>query len=363
MANTPLISIIVPVYNVERYLPRCIESILRQTYTNFELILVDDGTPDRSGIICDRYAEKDSRIKVMHKENGGVSTARNVGIDAAKGEWITFVDADDWVSNDYIEALVTPLLQGQYDLSVGSIEVRGINKYSKPLKNESIDIINANDEKKISLLCRHEFYGPWSILYSSRILRENNICFVVGMKYGEDLVFLLDYLKYCKNICATSKTVYYYNRLNINAATFSYEHSESRLKWWLSELQGYEKLFNSYDMSPSTIEIFLSKKTLFTFMVHIRACAKSCKAEETISEIEKSIELFGGYISRVKVPVSKKAQEFKTHIENHDVDAIYNLASKYRFLRRARICVDNIKLKCMRPFIEKHRDGLIKFKF
>lgn len=363
MENAPLISVIVPVYKVERYLPRCIESILKQTYTNFELILVDDGTPDRSGMICDRYAEKDSRIRVIHKENGGVSTARNAGIDAAKGEWITFVDADDWVSNDYIEALVTPLLQGQYDLSVGSIEVRGISKTSKPLKSESLDIINDSDERRIAFLCRHEFYGPWIKLYSSEIIKKNNVYFVVGMKYGEDLVFVLEYLKYCKKICALEKIIYYYNRLNTNAATFSYAQSESRLIWLLSELKGYETLFTSYNISAETINSFLAKKALAKFMMYTRACAKSCKAEEIISEIEKSIELFDGYISRVKVPVSKKAQEFKTHIENHDVDAIYNLASKYRFLRRARICVDNIKLKCMRPFIEKYRDGLIKFKF
>ena len=115
MSNSPLVSVIVPVYKVERYLPRCVESILGKTYTNFELILVDDGTPDRSGVICDRYAEKDSRIKVIHKENGGVSSARNAGIDAAQGEWITFVDSDDWVAENYIEAMIIPVVEKNVD--------------------------------------------------------------------------------------------------------------------------------------------------------------------------------------------------------------------------------------------------------
>ncbi len=97
--TTPKVSVIVPVYKVEKYLPECIESILAQTFTDFELILVDDGSPDNSGKICDDYAARDSRIRVFHKENGGVSSARNLGLDNARGEWVTFVDSDDWLES------------------------------------------------------------------------------------------------------------------------------------------------------------------------------------------------------------------------------------------------------------------------
>lgn len=95
--NNPKVSVIVPVYNVEKLLQRCIDSILAQTFTDFELLLIDDGSKDKSGEICDEYAAKDSRIRVFHKQNGGVSTARNLGIDKAQGEWIYFVDSDDIV--------------------------------------------------------------------------------------------------------------------------------------------------------------------------------------------------------------------------------------------------------------------------
>ena len=101
----PKISVIVPVYNTEKYLDRCIQSILAQTYTDFELLLVDDGSTDSSGAICDKYAEQDSRVRVFHKENGGVSSARNQGLDNAKGEWITFVDSDDWVDREFFNIL------------------------------------------------------------------------------------------------------------------------------------------------------------------------------------------------------------------------------------------------------------------
>ncbi|MGM9658371.1 MAG: glycosyltransferase family 2 protein [Eubacteriales bacterium] len=114
--SEPLISIIVPVYNTEKYLSKCIESILAQTYTNFELILVDDGSPDRCPGICDEYAEKDIRIKVIHKENGGVSSARNCGLDIASGEYIGFVDSDDYIEPKMYEKMLHTITAFNVDL-------------------------------------------------------------------------------------------------------------------------------------------------------------------------------------------------------------------------------------------------------
>lgn len=104
--KTSLLTVIVPVYKVEEYLPRCVDSILGQTYENLEVILVDDGSPDGSGAICDAYAARDSRVKVIHKENGGLSSARNAGIDAARGEYLAFVDSDDWIEPDAYESMM-----------------------------------------------------------------------------------------------------------------------------------------------------------------------------------------------------------------------------------------------------------------
>lgn len=109
--NKPLVSIIVPVFNVEKYLPKCIESLLRQTYTNLEIILSDDGSTDESSLICDRYAVYDSRIKVIHKENGGLSDARNAGLGVLTGEYVTFVDSDDYLEKDAIEILVMTAIE------------------------------------------------------------------------------------------------------------------------------------------------------------------------------------------------------------------------------------------------------------
>lgn len=114
----PLISVIVPCYNVEEYLPKCIESILSQTYKNLEILLVDDGSPDNSGRICDEYAIRDSRITVIHKENGGLSDARNVALDVMKGEYVTFIDSDDYVADDYVEILYGLIAEHGVQMSV-----------------------------------------------------------------------------------------------------------------------------------------------------------------------------------------------------------------------------------------------------
>jgi len=118
MFNMPKISVIVPVYNVEKYLAKCIDSILAQTFTDFECILINDGSPDNSPAICDEYAKKDERMKVIHKENGGVSSARNTGLDIAQGEWITFADSDDWVDENYLELMYSNAIKNNCDLSI-----------------------------------------------------------------------------------------------------------------------------------------------------------------------------------------------------------------------------------------------------
>lgn len=111
MLESPLISVIVPVYKVEEYLARCVDSILGQTYRNLEILLVDDGSPDRCGEICEEYAARDTRIRVIHKENGGLSSARNAAIDVAQGEYLGFVDSDDWIEPETYEALLEMALQ------------------------------------------------------------------------------------------------------------------------------------------------------------------------------------------------------------------------------------------------------------
>ena len=141
-----LISIIVPIYKVEKYLEKCIESILAQTYKNIELILVDDGSPDNCPSICDRYAKKDSRVIVIHKQNGGLSDARNMGLNIAKGDFISFIDSDDFVSDDFCELLLGAIIRENADNGTPIVFAKPESPYTKAYEE-----IAAKVAKKLGL--------------------------------------------------------------------------------------------------------------------------------------------------------------------------------------------------------------------
>ena len=179
-----LISVIVPVYKVEKYIHRCVDSILAQTFTDFELILVDDGSPDNCGKICDEYAEKDNRIHVIHKENGGLSDARNAGIDWAfansDSEWITFIDSDDWIHPKYLEALYNAVKETGCEISIcGYEETTGDSPKVDDINLQAV-IVSTED-----FFCEHNVNAvvAWGKLYKKELFRE--IRYPVG-KLHED---------------------------------------------------------------------------------------------------------------------------------------------------------------------------------
>lgn len=169
-----LISVVVPVYNVEQYLERCVDSILAQTYSNLELILVDDGAKDSSGVICDAYAQKDTRVRVIHKENGGLSSARNAGIDIAQGDYISFVDSDDWIEPDALENLLNAAVQNQVELVVGGRwdvnEKTGIKKLG--LCPEKEEVLSGETLVKRIFLWQGCDSSSCDKLYHRRLFRE-----------------------------------------------------------------------------------------------------------------------------------------------------------------------------------------------
>lgn len=150
--SQPLVSIIVPVYKVEPYLRRCLDSIVNQTYSNLEIVLVDDGSPDNCPLICDEYAAKDERIVVIHKENGGLSDARNAGIGICKGEYVSFVDSDDWISEFFVEILLRELVQNSADVSIANYERVTDLHPSMPPKRLDMEIEVLNSRQSIEKL-------------------------------------------------------------------------------------------------------------------------------------------------------------------------------------------------------------------
>jgi len=205
------ISIIVPIYNAENYLKLCVDSILAQSFTDFELILVDDGSQDKSLTICKHYSETDSRVIVVNQDNGGVSSARNHGLEVAKGDYICFVDADDHVSPSYLEHLVRPALQNdRIDLVLqGRIKCESGKQTKIAPDRDGVYFLSEDSGffKDVSLF---RFCAVYSKLFKRDIIQKHGIAFSKSLNHGEDFDFLANYLLYCDGVQVSTCANYYY---------------------------------------------------------------------------------------------------------------------------------------------------------
>ena len=232
MEKIPIISVIVPVYNAERYLARCIDSILSQTFTDFELLLIDDGSPDGSGKICDEYAKKDLRVHVYHKENGGVSSARNLGLDRAKGEWVVFVDADDWI----LPHTFSECMDKCADCDMLRFGYTSVYDENGSVLVESLPkILNAKDLLKL-VVERRTAVAVWGAVYRKDIFLSNRIYFDTTLRMGEDWVVLVDVILHSKKIDFLSLPLYQYNKYNESGCVnnFSYSKQMGMVRAYLS---------------------------------------------------------------------------------------------------------------------------------
>lgn len=217
MRNMELISIIVPIYNVEQYLDDCLVSILNQTYKNLEIILIDDGSTDNSCKICDKYAEKDSRIIVIHKENGGVSSARNAGLQISKGVYIGFVDPDDWITRDMYEVLYNNIKKYNANVSVCKYKIQKERNFTNKTETSIGDTKFLNSEESMYyMLSYQEGYacGPCNKLYKKEILKNFNKKYSIG----EDLLFNFEIYFNRNNITVFENDVKYFYYLRRDSA-------------------------------------------------------------------------------------------------------------------------------------------------
>lgn len=224
----PLISVIIPMYNVEKYLRQCIDSVLEQTYQNLEIILVDDGSPDNCGKICDEYAELDSRINVIHKKNGGLSDARNVGIEIAKGEYITFIDSDDFITKDYVEYLYQLLENGNADMSVCQrldVDEEGVSLNIKINVKEQV-VVGNRECMRAYVEERSVETAAWGKLYKTEMFKQ--VRYPVG-KYHEDVFTTYLLIAQCEKIAIGSEQKYGYRSRteSITKSSFSKKHLDS----------------------------------------------------------------------------------------------------------------------------------------
>lgn len=206
--NKPLISVIVPVYNVQKYLSDCVESLINQSYNNLEIILVDDGSTDKSSIICDSYKNSYNRIIVLHKKNGGVASARNAGLDCCTGDYISFVDSDDYLAYDFYENIVAQILVYKADIIIGSVQK--VSECKQLLTRSNVNLVELSNVTAL----RKMFDVPatiemsvWNKVYSRKCI--GSCKFDTSLKYPEDVKFNIDVLKKAYTlVVSTSATIF-----------------------------------------------------------------------------------------------------------------------------------------------------------
>ena len=268
MNLTPKISVIVPVYKVEQYIHRCIDSILSQSFTDFELILVNDGSPDNCGKICDEYAQKDSRVRVFHKTNGGVSSARNLGLDNARGKYLCFIDADDIVTPQHLNELVSDM---ELEENVGLV-IQGTRKFFPNgttrdyIPQKKICSLQENDQLYYSI---YQYIGPVSKLFQHDVIKNHHLLFNTNLVVAEDYDFLLRYLYQIKKIHVSDKVNY-----------FIYSHEGSLSSRIYTFEQEFVVFRNAYNLATAYSNIykhgewfsfpsFLLTRTLFSNYLNV----------------------------------------------------------------------------------------------
>jgi glycosyltransferase involved in cell wall biosynthesis len=248
------LSIIIPIYNSEKYINNCINSIINQKGIKFEVLLIDDGSTDNSSQICDNYAQLDTRIKVFHKENGGVSSARNLGIENSRGKWITFIDSDDWLNSEYIQS-INNILNLNIDLTIYNY----ISFLSKKRQEQGRFILqegihnDVNSLLNMALQLEIASLSTCTSIYKKEIIEKYHIRFDINMKTCEDFMFNLEYYSHIKSYYAF-KTPYYYYRQNEESVTH---------KRKLDHAKDYQLVYNKLititnknHLSNNSIEIF-----------------------------------------------------------------------------------------------------------
>lgn len=220
-----LVSVVVPIYNSEKYLYKCIDSILKQTYRYIEVILINDGSIDRSLEICNSFQEKDNRVIIKNIPNGGVSNARNIGISISKGKYICFVDSDDFLPENYIQCLYNEIEKNSsFDLVMCGIKNVGSTNTNLFLENDIFRFEENNKKMWVDMNKSFLLYGPVNKIYKSNIIKKYKIGFNRDISYGEDLIFNFDYLKYVNGISIINSTQYYYVHDNTESLSKKYRY-------------------------------------------------------------------------------------------------------------------------------------------
>lgn len=263
----PKITVIIPVYNAERYIKRCLKSVTSQSYKNFEVILINDGSTDSSESIIKKYINADNRFRYFSQNNSGPSFARNLGIKKAKGDYLSFIDADDWVSPDYLEKLITPMLNNGTDLvCAGYYEVNP--RFPKGLKLHDFreELFNKNINKKSfqSNLFNGVSGVLWGKLFKKEIFDCNNILLNPNLTLSEDLLAVLEYSRFIDKVFIIPDAIYYYNRLDESGLSRGLNLEKYlSLKVFFKEVERFREELSFLDLE------LIKDKRKYSFMIQL----------------------------------------------------------------------------------------------
>jgi glycosyltransferase involved in cell wall biosynthesis len=278
------ISIIIPVYKVEAYLAKCIESIINQTYTELEIILVDDGSPDQCGKICDDYAKKDARIHVIHKKNEGVARARNDGLEYASGDYISFIDSDDWIAENAYELLLQNLKKYNVDCAVGGcVTVDDKDGVLTP-REHTYGPVRCEDSLEAMKHVLLSGSAVWNRLFKRKIFEE--LRFPVGRINDDEVVALRAYSK-CRKIVFLNQDMYYY-RIRSNSITTS-SFSMRQMDVYYNSIDNMEFIKKNYPVLLPCAEYKFIKAMLYCY-VNLRKLEKNEETIKAKKELKKMIK-------------------------------------------------------------------------
>lgn len=322
-----IISIIVPVYNVEQYLDKCIESLLKQTYKYIEIILVDDGSTDNSGSICDEYARKSSNIHVIHTENRGLSAARNSGLRIAKGVYIGFVDSDDWVESDTYMVLWKNLIMHNADISCIAMKYEYVDDADNVLKKNNI-VTECNITGLLTAIIKHS--GVYGYVWNKLFKRE----LICGLEFNEmlrsceDLVFTTQYAIRCKKGVYTDSELYHY-RQRSTSMTGELGYSDRKI----SVLDAYEKIMPLYqEYCPQSLYLLSRNYLKISINILGRMRCSHYKNEDIEKRLKMNVDQT--YLKVMRDPRNSKSVRF-------------NIWVSKRF--------PGMALKIKQTFLKKHR--------
>lgn len=318
MSGNNLISIIIPIYNVQKLLDRCIESVVCQTYSDLEIILVDDGSPDDCPLICDEWAEKDSRIKVIHKKNGGLSDARNAGMKIAKGEFIGFIDSDDWIAPEMYERLLHAIITDQSDIAACNVKmVWEDDSKSRMLTQQNNCILNKGQAQS-ALLDESILKQPvWYKLYRRSIIE--NIPFEKG-KYHEDVFWSFQAIGNASYVSIIDYVGYYYWQRSGSIMGEKYSLNRLDAVEGKCKRQDYFREYFSELESKGLIDLW------FTCLYHGQTALRELNQKEKT----QALETLNGIIN--KYPIGK--DDIK---DLKNIHRIWILLEKISFVKACKI--------------------------